>query len=213
MRQTQINKLEMMKTTNTYLDKMLVAWSGIPVMDRYKAELANLILQISEKALDQLSSRIFIGETQLALKKEIGMKLSLLDNVLETFAVEIGDVELMVISVNTKTDYTRLTNEEFETKCRNMIGMLEKYTDDLGEYGFSTDELADVKTLFDRFLERRGKPRAYRVTSRIATQELKDLFAEATKLLTKMDKILSRFEVSDPSFYNGYLAARLVVNK
>lgn len=84
---------------------------------------------------------------------------------------------------------------------------------EMEDYGATQEQIDDVKLDIDLFLEQRGKPRAYRVASRVATQNLEELFQTATPLLNKLDNVLKRFKRSNVSFYNGYIAARQVIDK
>jgi hypothetical protein len=63
-------------------------------------------------------------------------------------------------------------------------------------------------------LELDGQPRAYQVASIQATKSLEQLFDTANDILkNKLDKVMSIFKHRDTNFYNGYLAARVIVDK
>ncbi len=74
-------------------------------------------------------------------------------------------------------------------------------------------QITDLKNSFDQFLTIQGQPRQYRIVSKQATLTLSELFDQTTNLLnTKMDKVFKRFKNADTIFFNGYQAARLIVN-
>ncbi len=84
----------------------------------------------------------------------------------------------------------------------------------INEYGASEEQITDLKMDLDEFLTMNGMPRAYRIASDVATQDLKNLFVEANDILTnKLDRIMKIFKRSDLNFYNGYLAARVIVDR
>lgn len=71
----------------------------------------------------------------------------------------------------------------------------------------------DLKASFDDFLAINGQPRAYKVASVQATKSLDQLFDDASDILeNKLDKVMSIFKRRDVNFYNGYLAARVIVD-
>ncbi|MCW0483446.1 hypothetical protein N2K84_11945, partial [Prolixibacteraceae bacterium A06] len=80
------------------------------------------------------------------------------------------------------------------------------------EYGVTAGQVDDLKADLDGFLALNGQPRAYRVASVQATKDLELLFAEAKVALEKLDKVMSIFKRRDVNFYNGYLAARVIVD-
>ena len=77
----------------------------------------------------------------------------------------------------------------------------------------TVEQVEDVKLQFNEFQSQRGKPRAYKIASRVATQNLEDLFEEADGYLKKLDKVMKRFKRSNATFFNGYLAARVTIDK
>ena len=213
MNQSQNNRLEMQESTDLYLGKNLDKWDAIPVVHTYRNRLSELTASIKNNAGKQEASKVFISKSLVGRKKSIAEQMAIIDDSVEVFAEDKGDDELLVKTKNTTTDYFRLPHEEFEVKVTYVIGIVEAHLPELGEYGITESELEDVKTEFNDFQEKRGKPRSYRISSRIATQQLKDLFDTSASLLNKLDKILNRFKLTNPPFYNGYVAARKVINK
>ncbi|WP_109831082.1 hypothetical protein [Reichenbachiella versicolor] len=201
----------MFEATNLYLDHNAAIWNAIPILTKYKTALNQVIEGIKQNALDQDSAQITIGGSIRELKQVIADKMDILDDSLEAYADDMNDSELLAQASNSKSDYFRLSHEEFETKTKNVIGLLEKNVDAMADYGMTVEQIEDVKTNFNSFQEKRGMPRAYQIASRIATQSLEELFEEGNKALTRLDKVMSRFRRSNVTFYIGYEAARHIV--
>ncbi|MEL6561885.1 MAG: hypothetical protein AAFQ94_27105 [Bacteroidota bacterium] len=213
MNKEQISRLEMLEATSSEMEKNRTVWDFIPIVGKYKNELDGNILSIKGQAEQQQAAQVFISKSLTDQKRSIAEKMAIIDDSVEVFAEDKGDTELMVKTTNTKSDYYKLSHEEFEVKVTNVIGVVESVLPELADYGITVTEVELVKEEFNDFQEKRGKPRAYRISSRVATQQLKDLFEESAVLLGKMDKILNRFKLTNPPFYNGYVAARKVINK
>ncbi len=212
MNQQQINRLEMMQTTNGYLDSNSAIWSSIPIVPTYKNQLTQAIDGIRNAASDQDKAQVFIGTTLQQLKVQVAEKMDILDDVLEAYADDTEDAELLTKAKNSKSDYLRLTHEDFETKTRNVIDLLEVHVANMADYGITQDQIDDAKLTFGSFQDKRNKPRSYQIASRVATQNLADLVTLGTNALEKLDRVMKRFKRSNTTFYNGYIAARSIVN-
>ena len=212
MNQNQINRLEMLEATNVYLDEKAAVYSAIPVIVNYKNDLVNLIPAIRAAAKEQDEAQVFIGQSRSQLKRLISEKMDILDDTAEAYAADTENAELLSMVSNTMTSYYQLPNEAFETKVKSVIEVMETHVKAMKDYGMTQGMIDDVKLQFDLFGELRGKPRAYRVASRVATQDLEGLFKDAITITQKLDNVMKRFKRSNVSFYNGYLAARTVVD-
>lgn len=211
MNKRQIKKLEMMRSTNAYMDSTSATWNSIPVASNYKTGLAQIIDQIRSSAEDQEAAQVFIGSSLHEIKQRIAEKLDILDDVLEAFAEDTENAELLVQSSNSKSDYLRLANEEFETKASHIIDLLESHVENMADYGLTQDQIEDVKLDFGTYQDKRGKPRSYKIASRSATQNIESLMDEGAQYLDKLDRVMKRFKRSNASFYTGYLSARTIV--
>ncbi|MDN5204591.1 hypothetical protein QQ008_24580 [Fulvivirgaceae bacterium BMA10] len=212
MKQSQINRLEMFQVTNDYLDTHNSVWNTIPVLGKYKNQFASIIEALKEAAGQQADARVFIGKSLQSLKKTIAEKMDILDDTLEAYAEDTEDAELLSKAQNSVTDYFKLPNEDFETKTKQMIGLLEEKATDMADYGMNVEQVEDAKIDLDRFLATRGKPRVYRVASSMATKEIDALLKEGGIVLERIDRVLKRFKRANSSFYNGYLASRKVID-
>lgn len=213
MNQNQMNRAEMLATTRTYLDANTAAWSTIPMINTMKNQLDDLIIKISEHQEAQEASRIFLGSNKTALKKAVAEKADILNDVLAAYASVEGNAALEKKADRSYSDLYKLANQEFMTVIRETIKLLEENVEAMTDYGMSADQVTDLKNSFDDFLTIHGQPRLYRVASSQATQALEELFSQASELLSsRLDRIMKRFKTADPNFYNGYRAARVVID-
>ena len=212
MTREQINRSEMYQATNTFLDANAAIWSPIPVINIYKTKLVETLNAMEDAADKQESAKVFIGGSLSELKRTISQKMDILDDTLEAYAEDTDNAELLSKATNSQSDYFRLSHEDFEIKTKNVIALLDSHVDAMTDYGMSAAQIEEVKTSFDLFQDKRGKPRAYQIASRVATSDLNALFSEANTLVERLDKVLKRFKRANASFYQGYTAARTIVN-
>ena len=204
-------KLEMLVATEDILNQHTTIWASIPKISESKNTLSQWVMSIKDTALEQGSTEVLLGKSLRSMKKDISEKLDMLDDILEAYAEDTSNIKLIEQASNTMNDYFRLSNEEFETKAVGIIALLENYLPDLADYGLTKDLLEDVKNSFGEFELKLGKPRSYRIASRIATTNLDAQFDEAMGTITRLDKLLKRFKRSNSAFYHAYESARVVV--
>lgn len=212
MTREQINQRVMAGATNTFLDSHVAVWTPIPIVSNYKTTLVQAIEGIDTAAQLQESSQVYIGSSIRDLKWQIAQKMDILDDSLEAFAADTENVELLAKADNSATDYFRLSHEEFEIKTKNVIDLLDVHVASMTDYGMSPAQIEEVRTSFTAFQDKRDVPRSYQIQSRMATTDLEALFEEMNKALDRLDNVLKRFKRSDPSFYQGYSAARTIVH-
>ncbi|WP_103068809.1 hypothetical protein [Aquimarina sediminis] len=212
MDQRQINRLEMYQAVQTFMDTHTNIWNSVPILVNFKNEFDELLIQINENKDSQEASRVYLGHNKTTQKRFVSEKGDILNDALEAYAAVEGNAVLEQKAAKSFTDLYKLRNQDFVTVMTETIELLDQNVAPLGDYGVTEDQVTDLKTSFDSFLVLNGEPRQYRIAQKQATTNLSDLFDQTTTLLTnKLDKVIKRFKRTDPTFYNGYLAARVIV--
>lgn len=214
MNKNQLNRFEMHNAVINYLNLHSEKWSSIPKIGTIKNEFGVIQEQIVNSKEAQQSAQVFVGQTKLALKSTIAQKTDILNDALEAFALIEGNSALENRMSSSYSDIYAMRNANFTTTVQEVI--LEADTNKeplLTEYGVTEEQIEDLKIDLNQFLQLNGEPRAYRIASIQATKDLEQLFSDAHLLLTtKLDKVMNIFKRRDANFYNGYVAARSVVN-
>jgi len=210
MNQPQAGKVEMYEATNEYLDWYSNLWSPIPIIGNYKNYLSLIIANIHQLTNMPAAEPTMNGELR-TLKMQLADKMDLLDDVMETYALDIGDKKLYEQSANSHSDYIKLPNDKFELKVRQVIALLERHVAEMADYGINCEQIDDAKLCFNTYQRKVGKPISYQIDSRIVAQDLDGLFKEANIYLTKLDTVMLRFKRANIQFFLGYQAARQVV--
>ena len=204
----------MFKAVQTYLDANTATWSTIPILTGLKNDFDTVVDAIDASAGEQESARVYLGKNKTTQKRVVAEKTDILNDALEAYAAIEGKAELEQKASKTFSDLYRLRNQDFETVVKETIALLEQHLTELEGYGVTAEQITDLKNSFDQFLTLQGQPRQYRIAEKQATTGMSDLFTNATDILnTKMDKLMTRFKRSNTNFFNGYLAARVIVDK
>lgn len=214
MNKNQVNRLEMQNAVINYLDSSSAKWSSIPIIGEFKNEFVSVNDNILQSQEAQQSAQVFVGKTKRQLKGTIAQKADIYNDVIEAFALVNGDIDLEKRMSTTYSYLYEMRNIDFIPKVQEVVAAAEANKTALEtEYGTTSEQLDDLKIDIDQFLVLNGKPRAYKIASVQATKDLEQLFSDAHELLTnKLDKAMKIFKRRDSNFYNGYLAARVVVD-
>lgn len=210
----QENRKQMMDATQAYLDENAAEWQPIPIVGEAKNELDGLITAIDEAATAQANSQATYGKSKLALKKNIATKADIVNDIVEVYAIMTGDDELARRMDKSKSDLYKMPYEDFFMEVKFIIDKAVELEESLTTtYGLTTEQVTDLQTDYDELKALDGKPREYKIKSGVATQNLEELFSEAHHLLDKkLDNVMKLLKRTKPSFYNGYIRARIVVD-
>ena len=213
MTQNQINRSQMIKAVLTFLNSSSSKWSPVAIIAVFLSELTDLFEAIRGHKEAQNAAKVFIHETKDEQKHIVADMADILNDTLASYASVVKDAELISKADKSSSDLYRLRNEDFETVVKETITLLEANLLNMADYGMTEAKITDLKNSFDTFLVLNGQPRQYRISSVVATESLKELFSKTSSLLDdQMDKVMKQFKITDPEFYKGYLASRVVVD-
>lgn len=213
MTENQINRKEMHDNVDAYLDQNVTVWSAVPIINTIKTQFKAINSSIAEVWHKQNAAQVFIGQNKALLKRTIAEKADILNDQIEIYASLNGRTVLEAKMSASMSELLDLRNQEFILKADEVVFEAEKNLTALAaEYGVTQEQVNDLKGDTDAFRSLNGMPRKYKIESVVQTQDLKVLFTEANQLLVKMDKLMKMFKKRDTSFYNGYVAARNIIN-
>ena len=212
MTKRQIERKEMQEAVSTFLDTHAEIWNTIPKIAEFKNQLDELNTQIEETHTEQQNAQVFLGKNKTQLKLLIAQKADMINDIIEAYASLEGDAILEQKMADSASTLFRLRNQDFIQKIKDIIQEADKHLANLKDYGLHMDQINDLKADFDGFLSLNGEPRMYRIASSQATKDLEELFDSVRELLDKqLDKVIKIFRTRNANFYNGYLAARMIV--
>ncbi len=203
----------MYDTVIFFLDNNSALWSSIPKVGEFKNEFSGIVAQISDAQYAQQQAQVFLSKNKTQVKSTVAQKADILNDSLEAFALVTGNDKLASQMATSYSDLNRMRNADFTPAVQAIVAAAEDNLEVLTtEYGVTIEQVDGLKTDLDEFLALNGQPRAYKVASVQATKDLELLFGEAKETLEKLDKVMSIFKRREVNFYNGYQAARVVVD-
>ena len=137
--------------------------------------------------------------------------MDVLDDILEAYAEDIKDKDLLNEAENSKSDYLRLTNDGFERKVTLVIKLIDEHSDKLKKYGLLTAQLEEVKKDFEAYQEKRKSPPIKPITLPNDTK-IQLLLEEGLASYAKLKNVVVSFRSSHSAFFNGFNAIEFVDN-
>lgn len=214
MNKNQINRKERNDAVVLYMDDNVLKWTSISKVGEFKNEFESNNTQIEAAHEAQHDAQVKLGKNKKQLKKIIADKGDIVNDAVEAFAGVTGKLELESKMAATASQLNHLKNEDFVVSIKEIVTEVTNHKDALiAEYGVTDAQITDLQTDLNGFQNILGKPRAYQISSIQATKDLEILFKESDLILkTKLDNVMKIFKRRDTNFYNGYLAARAIVD-
>ena len=214
MNQRQMNSKHMLDVSLSYLNEKSAIWQSIAKIGEVKNQLDAISLAIDDAAEEQEKSQVTIGKIKLKLKHTICEKADILNDVIQVFALMNNKPKLADKMSDSASDLLKMKNEDMLRRVKQIISAAIENQDLLtADYGLNGEQITDLQADCDHFLVLNGQPREYQIKSSMATKSIEDLISEASNLLSnQLDNLMKIFKRRNPSFYNGYLKARMVVD-
>jgi len=200
--------LEKLVTALSYLDSHKEIWISVPIINTYRNHLAEAIDSLKEELSDSSEKLDFGNGTLQQLRITIAEKMDVLDDILEAYAEDIADKQLLDEAKNSKSDYLRLTNDGFERKVNEVFRLLKSHQQALVEYGMTELHINDVEKDFITYQDKRVNPvSSTKGINQNATQ-IQLLLEEGEQAFDRLGKVMVSFRSSNHTFYKGFQAIK-----
>ena len=125
------------------------------------------------------------------------------------YAASIEDVPLKENLKLSKTILERMPDAELVPACQNIYNLVNSLVASLGNYGVNAASLLALQTASSSFGALVGKPKTARSSAKAYTISIEQQLA-AIKVFVEeqLDPIMTQFKITQPVFYNSYLADR-----
>ena len=210
MNKKMINKRRMLVVVSDFLQKNPEKLTFVPAMGGFVSSFLDITNQIGTTHEAQLS---FSKGLTLA-KEELRQTLlaGMLDIVkrIKAFTVVTGNHALLTDADYSWSDLYNLPQNSLSDACHKILQVCGNHLTELADYGITQvmiDETNDKLAAYISVLPETKKVIAGR---KVATQELKNKFDEADKMLKKIDALIEIISESEPTFYQGYKNLRMI---
>jgi hypothetical protein len=215
MTQDQNNLKTMFDTAITFLDVHNSLWSGkvafADAVTRVKAGLAAIETKVSGQetpiegiTVDKETLRNLLEETLLEIA-----------NQLSAFAAKTGDNDLAAQVEMTQASLDKMEENDLDLTAGRVIDLANTNKTILAsDYDTPAAEIAKLTTRRADFSAKKTAPREAVVERSAKTTAIPTLIKNVRSIFRReLDKMMTPFKRTEPDFYSGYFAARVVVDK
>ena len=153
MERETMNKYQMARSSQNYLDTNNATWSAIPIINTFKTDLDDQLLGVAEqlKATGVSTKGITISKNEL--KKQISIKTAVLSGALCARASVSENPDLLSNGSFAKTDVISMRDIELPGRLTGLTDLLTANLKSLKEYGVTKAQVTDLETSIDDFRE------------------------------------------------------------
>ena len=212
MNKVQTNQFRMFLNTQDMLDANTTIWNGTPIIVSTKNQYDELIQRVVEKneKTNPNSKGVTRNKDQALLN--LTEKVVSLSGILQAYAAFNNDIVLAGKVKFVKSDLIRARETDIEGLINPFIDIAREKIGDLADFSVTEEGIVELETSLDDFKVLIGQPRTIRNQAFAAMTAVDELFDETNDLLkAKLDKLMIRFEFTNPEFYDGYKRARTIV--
>jgi hypothetical protein len=214
MTQDQENVTSMMETTLQYLDQNNSAWSARPAFAAAVTDAKAGVKAIREAASKQETPIEGITDEKAQARGALeDLTLEIADQV-SAYAAKGGDVGLAAKVHVSRSSLDQAQDDDLVQTAERVRDAANLKVAALGDYGVTVAEVAELTAAIETFAGMRTAPRTAKAGKSGATQSIASLVQSARSLFrTQLDKMMTPFRRTNPEFYSGYFAARVIVNR
>jgi hypothetical protein len=130
-----------------------------------------------------------------------------------SYATDQADAELRAKVAYAQSEVTKGKTGDVVARCKNIHAAATENLTALGKYGVTAAKLTALKKKIDAFDKLKVAPRDGVITRRAAGELQEQLVRSAVAILRdKLDRLVVQFKEANPTFYEEYFAARVVVD-
>jgi hypothetical protein len=213
MKKSQNTKLSMELSVQKACNDNRPLWTGFTAFENTFNDFESLLEKTNTVLGKQGINIKGVTNDKKAEKQSLRNIMLEVAGAVHAYATDTGDLELKgKVDIKPST-LDRMRGTEFDAICLAVYNEALQVSDQLPDYGVDKDVMTSFKNSLDSFSRLLPAPRTAIVERKGATDELAKLLKKIDCLLNdKLDKLMKKFQVSNPDFYRLYFDARINVD-
>jgi hypothetical protein len=214
MNRDQLNATEMASTVSAYAGKNKTIWQGVPAIVATVADVDAQIAAIGDADKKQQTPTGGAAEDKATVRHDYEDQILLIADQLASLAAKNNDATLEAQVALSLATLDKLSADELEATAKRVSGLATPKLAALADFGIAAGDVTDLDSLTTKFHGAKTAPREAVVDRKKETDVIPGLIAKLRSTLRRqLDRQMTRFKRSNPEFYAGYLAARVIVDK
>ena len=207
MNTKQTNKLNMAKTLKQFFAVEQPKYAGNAPLTARVTELNSILANIDEIAdLQTTDTTADTGLKTNARNLMISLTVAYANTAADYF--DDKDSPLAKQLTASKSKIKRLSGVESKIYCQKLYNLVDEHKTALKPDYITTAELQDWKEAIDNFDDKAYDAGVNIDAAENATGDLEDEFAKLGTCLSKIDRLMKKYDILNPSFYGNYKISR-----
>jgi hypothetical protein len=214
MNQDQLNITGMHGTVAAYMAQNSTIWSGVKaVSDTVAALTANNGI-IADKANKQETATDGASPQKVQAKHDLEEKIMEIADQLSSLGAKNNDAALGAQVEFSPSMLDKLDDDQLEATGKNVSALATANLAALADYNVTAADVTALDGLVANWGKLKTAPRTAIANRSSQTTTLPQAISNNTSLLrNQLDKQMTKFKKTQPEFYAGYQAARVIINR
>ena len=214
MRKDQDNIRTMFDTAISFLDAHGDIWKNIAAFVDAVMRAKAGVQSIDTSSDKQQTPTTGVTQEKLDLRNDLEFKTLATADPLSAFAAKNGKHDLGAQVELTKSYLDKLQDSDLEQIAERVHDLANDNLQSLADYGITAATLTALDNARKAFLAKKTAPREKVAERKAETMSLRPSFANVRSIFrNEIDKLMTPFRLSNSEFYNGYFAARSIINQ
>ena len=214
MNRNQLNRTQMYNTVVNYLTQRRAQWEGIPAVSEAVTDLSEHVSAITDKLGRQESPTTAATDGQEQFRSTVAFAILEMANRLCAFAFKAKDMDLVGSCDINLSMLVRMSGQTLESTGKRILGLVTTHAASLEAFGINSVQVNEFEALLQKLSQAKTASREAIVERMLETVTFPQLLQDTSRLLRqRLDKLMTQFRSTDPEFYAGYVAARVIVSR
>ena len=214
MTQDQDNIRTMFQTTIAYLDTNNPVWSGIAAFADAVTRAKSGLQAVDDSAKSQQTPTTGVTADKAQARTDLEDKTLEIADQISAFAAKSDDNDLGAQVEMTKSSLDKLQDTDLEQTAERVGKLANDNIAAFGAYGVTAASVTALNDARTAFAGMKTAPREKAADRKAQTTSLPQLIANVRSIFrNEIDKMMTPFKKSNADFYNGYFAARVIVDR
>ena len=214
MKRTFINITDMAANVSAYMSKNKSIWGGVPAIGATMDDVDAAIADIEETGKKQQTPTTGAAEDKLSVRHDYEDQIILIASQLGSLAAKNNDAVLEAQVELSLPTLDKLSAEELIATGKRISELATANLAALADYNVTQATVTDLDNLTARFQGAKTAPRQAVVERKKQSDVMPGKVMNLRSILRRrLDRQLVMFKQSNPEFYAGYLAARVIVDR
>lgn len=206
--------LKMLIAVLGVLDKFKALWDAIPAFISARKDLSAAIDAVNAEELKQASVITGITDDKRVARHALCKSAAIVGGAVAAWADKQNNHEVFNSVDFSAADLLREPEQECVTHCKAIFDAATANVAALvAEKSIAQADLDDLDAKYKAFKAMLTKPREAKVRTKVATDLIPAKIEVGDRILERqLDRLVPRFETSNPDFYGAYQVARVIVD-